>query len=398
MDKRFISVAARGSSMAAIFFFGFAYSFRAPLVDSSNFFISLAAVSLLIFIFGLEVHVYSDRAVARGMNPKLALKKNFLIQVPLIIVGFLLVVPACKFFDWEIVLVMLIILNAMIGLFVQEYFRIFIAIGHQHLANFLMILRSTLPFVLLLLWLLLRVDVNLETVLVVWFIGGLIAGLAAIVILQRLEVHQTSLNYALLRALKTSSLFFPSALISRVLFSVDLFVIGLIGDPLQVTIYGNASNISAALVTFVDLAIIQWRFKSVVQSERSTPFDKKLFSETFKLGIVAFASMLSIAIWLLVSDANPANLSSSIFVTCLAFSSFFAILAQGRQLFLYSFDQDRVIFRGYATSFGVFMTFFFLAFIFTNVFWVVLGRAISLAVLFIIFDVTSKGIKWKIAK
>lgn len=384
--------------MAAIFFFGLAYSFRAPIIDSSNFFISLAAVSLLIFIFGLEIHVYSDRAVARGMNPKVALKNNYLIQLPLVFIGLLLVLPVSGLFNWDKFLVLLVMLNAMVGLFVQEYFRIFIALGHQHLANLLMIFRSTLPFVISLLLLILQTTIDLETVLVIWFLGGLIAGLAAILMLRSLKIYPATINYALFSALKTSSLFFPSALISRALFSLDIFVIGLIGEPLQVTIYGNASNISAALITFADLAIIQWRFQSVVQPNKSMSTLRKLFSETLKMGLVAFAILLSIAIWLGIFDQNSANQSSSLLVVCLAVSTLFAILAQGLQLSLYSNDQDKIIFRGYVISFVVFITFFFFASISTNVFWVVFGRAISFAVLFLILFLSGKGLKWNITR
>lgn len=396
-SNRFISVAFRGSAIGSIFVFGLLYSFYDSVDNSSLFFISLAAVSLLIFILGLELHVYSDRAVARGMSSAKALKNTFLAQLPLAIAMLIFILPVCEWFGWETLLVLLIALNALIGLFVQEYFRIFIALGQQKLANLLIVIRTTAPFLVAIIALYFHKQLNPKYVLLLWLIGGVVAGIFAINKLRKLKHEYVSNTYQVFEALKTAGVFLPLALISRVLLSADLFVIGLVGKPIDVTIYGNLSSIASALLTIADLAIFQWRFKDVMKTNPNDVLNKRYQIETLIMGISSFLVALLLSAVLLSGLLGPGNVSFSSYVlsALLSVSILFAILTQGKQLSLYSHNRDLIIFRGYIAAFIVFMAMTTLTFVTSNVAWVVSGRAIAFAFLFLYFRKQIKEEPWK---
>ena len=354
MTLRLGVVAARGSGMALQFACGVLLTLWAPSEDAAAFFAATSAVALLVSVLGLELHTYTDRLVANGMGPGRALAELGRMQAPWVVavVGVLLLFGSR--FGWTSGLTVSICVNAVVGLVVQECFRMLVVRSRQFQANLLLVLRNTLPFGVACLGLFggaTRVDLILWG----WALGGVLAATAGLIALLRNQggdAMGTMLSRA--QAFRTAAHYAPVAVVARSLIGLDVVVVASIAAPEVAAVYGNAAAVAAAFFTLADLVVVQWRMGAILRAPHALEGRVVLGRESTTLGLVSGVAVGLVGGVLLIEAGYGADGWAWLTVACLGFASFAAIEVQARQLSWYARRQDRGLLRAYLTAGALF--------------------------------------------
>lgn len=352
--KRAAALVFRSSSMGAVFLTGIVITGEREPGQVAQFFVAVAIIPILVTLTGLEFHTVTDRLVANGMRPGWALawlSRRHAVTCLLLLALLSLV---ARPLDWSMAFALLIWANVVIGLAMQEVFRVLVVTTRATLANALVAIRGTLPFLgAMPLWFFTS-DFAVEHLLGMWAGGGTVSIVVGLRCLRTSEFarRNDAVEAALGRGpvFRTVITYLPSAVVARCLLTLDVAVVGYAGGAHVVGLYGNLNALMLALYTFADVAIVQWRLKEVLEVNDDVSFSRGavlrrelwLFSAIGAVGALVGGSVIA---WHL----GWPHLSGLVVLTTGAVV-FAALRAQYFHLMLYSASADVHVRRSYLLS------------------------------------------------
>lgn len=388
LTPRFLALALRGSSMGSVFLTGLIVTATRP-DQVLSYFTCVAAVPLIVAASGMELHTETDRQVARGMAPPVALRWLLHRTMPVAAVIACAVVLCADLIRINEATAIALGASSITGVVAQEVFRISVALGRNVLANALTMVRVFAPNALsIALW---GIDsFTVADFLWIQSLSNVIAASAPFFVRALGANEAQPVPSDKLRPLHAVSHFLPVAIAARALLSVDVILLARFDDVMLSGLYGNINAALLAILTATDVAVVQWRFRAAMrapsQSARRLQFELAAAAAAGTVAVGGFAAIL-----VRQTGVPLADVSTLLPLTFLVASTAFAVLSQGEHLLLYSMRRDASLAAAYIGAAVVFLSLLFFG-LATRQFWLFASaKLIAWAILYASLHFMRKG-------
>lgn len=352
--NRVQSGALRLSGMVTQFLCGVLVAREGDHATIGTFFTVTSAVPLLVLFLGLELHTGTDRLIARGLSSRRALLWLGRKEATWVAIATVMAFP----FAWALVpdhsQLMLVYLNGLVGLAVQELFRVLVLQGLQSAANGLLILRNTAPFLVYGVSGLVG-SLDVTVLLVAWLVGGVAAGAVGFWRVRRhVAWGQDVVDERPGQALPYVLTYFPATMGVRALLSADVLLISALPESSMAGVYGNLNALILAFFTLNDVFVLQWRMRETI----TTQDHRQAARLSAELRLMAVLSMIGVIVGgaALMRVAGAAySITTVATILLMSFTSAVITLAQGMHLRAYAEGRHEVIRRTYAVATLVFV-------------------------------------------
>ena len=240
----------------------------------------ISVISILVYVFGLEMHVINSRDIANGKSPYRALK--FLLKLELVIfLSFCPILIAFSQLSPISNLTIPISLAAFASLCFQETYRVLLVSRKNMLASLLYFFRALFPVILTLLNIHYQISpLSAEYLFIYTFVGSSTLGaVLGIHMLKRNKVNSPvdfipeQTKFSIIHLIRNGASFFPHTLLLRILFQYEVLWATLVNNE-KLTIWsGYQIAFFTSIVLLQELATIQpnlhWLLRKQIPFRRS---------------------------------------------------------------------------------------------------------------------------------
>lgn len=270
--SRLSNVALRGATLASKFLLVFFLARYLTAGELGLYGLLTATIAYALYLVGLDFYIYTTREIAKIGELRFGgLLKNQIAMTAALYAVFLpslLTIFAMKLLPWQLAVWFFVLL--VLEHINQEIGRLLIALSQQHAASLNLFLRSgSWPLAAILLMSLHPGFKSLNSVLLLWIIGDLLALTFSALKLRQLEIHgwQERIDWGwIATGIKVAIPFLLATLAIRGIFTFDRYWVKELSSLEIVGAYVLFMGLSSAIISFLDAGVFSFIYPDLIRS------------------------------------------------------------------------------------------------------------------------------------
>lgn len=304
---RLLNVGLRGATLAARFLFIF---FLAKYLEPASvglYGLFTAAIGLSLYFVGLDFYTYTTREIIKTPNEERGrlLKGHVALSVIMYMVSLPFILVFIANSDWPLAIVIWFIPILILEHINQELSRLLIAMSSQHMASILLFIRQgswALVIVALMAWS--EQARQLELVMAVWAVAGVLAACLGMWKIYRLQMGGWSLAIDwrwIKNGVVVSAAFLVATIALRSVQTVDRFWYESLASIDLVGAYVLFIGVAGTLLVFLDAAVFSYAYPELIRlyNDKKLQLLKKKVREML-LYTILFSGAFGFVSWLLL--------------------------------------------------------------------------------------------------
>ncbi|MCJ1879734.1 lipopolysaccharide biosynthesis protein [Pseudomonas nitroreducens] len=308
--SRIGNLALRSATLASKFLLIF---FLARLLTANElglYGLLTATIAYALYLVGLDFYTYTTREISksseRGFGGMLKSQITMTVILYAIFLPLLLFIFSEKLLPWKLAIwfFALLILEHVN----QELGRLLIALSQQHAASLNLFIRSgSWPLAVILLMTFYPSFKNLDSVLLLWVIGDLLAIALSTVKLRQLEIHgwREKVDWHwIIKGIKVALPFLVATLAIRGVFTFDRYWIQALANLEILGAYVLFMGMSSALLSFLDAGVFSFIYPELIRSYNEGDSVRfRAQSRNLLIQTILFSSAMALAAAVLLNPA-----------------------------------------------------------------------------------------------
>lgn len=285
-DKsRFYLIGIRGTSIVAKFLFTTLF-FKFSEASFGEYSLVATTIFLLVFLLGMDFYSYANRAIMEpDSNPQKIIFNQFSLYLILYVILFPVVYLVFEFLDFNPAYRYLFYLVLITEHLNFEFYRLLFVFKKPLAANINLFLRNALWVLVASAYLFMYQQIDIQTVLALWFIGNLAALLFSLVISvsKRNKIDFNNFKFDkkwVLKGLYVSLPYILGSLAYKTIEFSDRYMIDYFLDKKALGVYSFFANMANVMNIVLFTLVISVLYPVLVESIMSKDLVK--FQETYK--------------------------------------------------------------------------------------------------------------------
>ncbi|MRI34303.1 hypothetical protein EOPP23_15035 [Endozoicomonas sp. OPT23] len=351
-----LNVGLRGATLISKFALLFFLAKYAEPEDVGVYGLISVTIGYLLYFLGVDYYTYSTRemlSVDRGKWPEILRNQAvfhvlvYLVVLPFVSIVFITEILSLKY----LIPFYLLLISEHIA---QELNRILIAAGRVLTASVVLFLRSGLWCYIAIGLIYFKVyEDNLIVTLSTWIVGSVAAAMIGIVALKDLswkDIKGTSVDWSWIKkGLSVAGLFLIGTLCLRGIYTADRYIVNYLSGVAMVGVYTFYMAVCSAYTSFIDAAVISFRYAKMVEAYRRGDITQFLIlRKGMQNAIIGIGVLIGIAAAVMINPVlsilDKSSYTNQIqFFWIMLASSGIVALSLVPHYSLYAFGKDRVL-------------------------------------------------------